>query len=114
MDVSIEDRGSAVLVRVEDTQLGVDSAEQFRSKVSGAIQGHRARLAIDLSKVEVVDSSGLGALVSLLKTVRPSGDVVLFGLRPGVKEVLHVTHLDAVFACEANEAAALATFPQAS
>lgn len=114
MNVAIDTKGAAVVVRVEDSQLGADSAEEFKARVAGAIPADGARLAIDLTRVDFVDSSGLGAIVSLLKTVRPHGGLVLFGLRPGVKEVLRVTHLDAVFPCETTEEAALATFTQTS
>jgi len=114
VNVSIDKKGPAMVVRVLDTQLGADSAEQFKNHVTASIPAADARVAIDLTKVDFVDSSGLGALVSLLKAVRPGGDLVLFGMRPGVKEILRLTHLDAVFPCETTEEAALATFAQAS
>lgn len=114
MNVSIDKKDPAVIVRVLDTQLGADSAEEFKTHVTTNIPADGARVAIDLTKVDFVDSSGLGALVSLLKAVRPAGDLVLFGLRPGVKEILRLTHLDAVFPVETTEEAALATFAQAS
>jgi anti-sigma B factor antagonist len=114
VNVNIDSKGAAVVARVLDAQLGADSAEEFKNKVTAAIPADSARLAIDLTQVDFVDSSGLGALVSLLKAVRPSGDLVLFGMRPGVKEILRLTHLDAVFRCETTEEAALANFAQAS
>jgi anti-sigma B factor antagonist len=113
LNVAIEKKGSIALVRVEDAQIGADTAEEFKSGILDAIEPRGARLAIDLSRVEFIDSSGLGALVSLLKAVRPDGDLVLFGMKSGVREILRLTHLDAVFRCQEDETGALAALPQA-
>jgi anti-sigma B factor antagonist len=61
-----------------------------------------------------MDSSGLGALVSLLKAVRPSGELVLFGLKPSVQEILRLTHLDSVFVAAASEEAAFGLFTRSA
>jgi len=113
VNVAIGRKDPAVVVRVLDTQLGAASAEEFKNHVTTNL-GENAHVAIDLTQVDFVDSSGLGALVSLLKIVRPKGEMVLFGLRPGVKEILRLTYLDAVFPCRTTEEAALATFAQPS
>lgn len=112
MNVAIERKGPVAVVRVEGTQIGADTAEKFRSGILSEIEPKGAKLVIDLSRVDFIDSSGLGALVSLLKAVRPDGDLVLFGMKSGVREILRLTHLDAVFPCQKDEAAALAAFPR--
>jgi anti-sigma B factor antagonist len=76
----------------------------------GQTPRHGARIALDLTRVDFLDSSGLGALVGLLKTVRPTGELILFGLKPSVQEILRLTHLDSVFVSAPNEEAALASF----
>jgi anti-sigma B factor antagonist len=105
--LSTEAHGSVVLVRVDETQILADRAASFRSFLHAAIPAEGGRVGIDLTKVDFLDSSGLGALVSLLKAVRPEGELVLFGVRPSVREILRLTHLDSVFPCETDEAAAL-------
>jgi anti-sigma B factor antagonist len=110
MNITIETKGPVLLARVQSTQVGADTSDEFRSKVIAAIPREGARVALDLSQVEFMDSSGLGALVSLLKAVRPSGELVLFGLKPSVQEILRLTHLDSVFVAVATEDAAIATF----
>jgi anti-sigma B factor antagonist len=106
--LSTEARGSATVVRVDETRILADRAASFRAVLLGCVPESGARLAVDLQKVDFLDSSGLGALVSLLKAVRPDGEFVLFGVRPSLREILRLTHLDAVFPCEADEASALA------
>ena len=114
MKLNVEKKGGVVVARIDETQVGEDVADEFRSSVQAELPETGAQLAIDLSKVDFMDSSGLGVLVSLLKSVRPAGDLVLFGMRPSVAEILRLTHLDSVFTCEAEETAALAHFAAGS
>jgi anti-sigma B factor antagonist len=97
-----------VVLRVDETQVLADRADGFRARLLAAVPPVGGRLAIDLRKVDFLDSSGLGALVTVLKAVRPEGELVLFGLRPSVREILRLTHLDSVFLCQADEAKAIA------
>ena len=53
---------------------------------------------MDMSKVEYIDSSGLGVLVSVLKKVKVSeGKLVLISPKSSVKQILSLTNLDKVF-----------------
>lgn len=108
MNLNIEKRGGVLLARIDEIQVGADVADELRSRIQAELPTTGAQLAVDLTKVDFMDSSGLGVLVSLLKAVRPAGDMVLFGMRPSVAEILRLTHLDSVFTCEKEEAAALA------
>ncbi len=114
MNVTIESKDGMILARVDETQIGADAAEEFKTKILEKLPAEKGRVAIDLSKVEFMDSSGLGALVSLLKTVRPGGELILFGMCPSVQEILRLTHLDSVFRCETDEAAAMAGLTSAA
>lgn len=106
--VTSETHGPVVVLRVDENQVLADRANDFRACMLAAVPATRGRMAIDLGKVDFLDSSGLGALVTVLKAVRPEGDLVLFGLRPSVREILRLTHLDSVFVCESDEARAIA------
>ncbi len=56
-------------------------------------------IVLDLSNVAYMDSSGLGALVSLWVSAKKAGcEVRLVSLSQRVKELLHLTSLDKVFA----------------
>ena len=55
---------------------------------------------IGLNKVDFMDSLGFGVLVSLLKVVCLSGDLVFYGLCLSVVEILSLIYLDVVFSCE--------------
>ena len=68
-----------------------------------------SRLVLDLRELRRVDSSGLSALLSVLKAARAAGgDVVLFAPTAAVVSVLRRTRLDQILEAFDDEAAALA------
>lgn len=53
---------------------------------------------IDMSGVEFIDSAGLVALATALKTATQMGaNLVLMGLRPSARLIFEITQLDRVF-----------------
>lgn len=66
---------------------------------------------IDLSRIEFIDSSGLVALVSGLKTAAEMGTkMVLCGLRPSSRLIFEITQLDRAFAIFENYEAIARSF----
>ena len=62
------------------------------------------RLAVNLSAVRYIDSSGIASLLEVLREARHSKkSFVLFGLTAGVREVLQLTRLTGVFEIHENE-----------
>jgi len=53
-------------------QLDAYSEKQFKTYVDDVLQAHRSSLIIDLSKIDFIDSSGLGALVQIAKQCNES------------------------------------------
>lgn len=104
-------RASDVLIlQPHDTELGADVAEAFRADAFSRIGAEGGKVALDLSTVSFMDSSGLSALVALMKRCRPGGGLVLFGVRPAVLELLTLTRLNSVFPVCASEDEAVAWF----
>lgn len=79
-------------------ELDLHTSPALRDHVLGLIEDGTGFLAIDMSKVEFMDSSSLGALVSCLKRLRErDGRLVLIGATGSPKKVLGLTGLDRVF-----------------
>ena len=57
----------------------------------------RDTILLDLSEVEFLDSSGLGAVVAARKILGSDRTLALAGLQPAVDKVLRLTHMDRVF-----------------
>lgn len=85
------------------------SSRQMRSAILEAINtGNVPRVAINLSEVSYIDSSGIASLVEGLQLARAKKcRLVLFGLQHDAREVLELARLDKVFEIRPTELEAL-------
>ncbi|ROH86954.1 anti-sigma factor antagonist [Pseudomethylobacillus aquaticus] len=81
---------------------------QFKQFFVDAVAAGKTRLVLDLTAVKFMDSSALGAVVAVLKTVGARGDLVLCGATGIVAELFKLTRMDRVFVIVASEADAVA------
>ncbi|HKI30233.1 MAG TPA: STAS domain-containing protein [Actinomycetota bacterium] len=79
-------------------ELDLHTSPPLRDHLLGLIQSGADHLALDLTKVDFMDSSSLGSLVTCLKRVRErDGRLVLVGVGGTPMKVLTLTGLDGVF-----------------
>ncbi|WP_210335432.1 STAS domain-containing protein [Microvirga sp.] len=85
------------LVRLSG-RLDAAAAPQILARLKDAVADGKSRLAVDLSEVSFIDSTGLGTLVSGLKAARKAeGDLRLIAPSPQAQRLLRLTTLDRVF-----------------
>ena len=76
---------------------GVNSIP-FRHEVETLIQQGTVSILVNLENTTFIDSSGLGALVAALKTVRSAGgDLYLCSLNKQVQIIFELTSMDRAF-----------------
>lgn len=80
-----------------DTIIDASSAADFKGQLVSWIQEGNTRLVLDLSFIEFIDSSGLGAIISLLKMLAGTGDICLCGIRDQVMSLFKLTRMDRIF-----------------
>lgn len=85
------------VVRPGAERLTAANAKTFKDEVAHLIESGSAELVIDLSGVRFVDSSGLGALVGLLKKIGYRGDLAVVGLNADVAQMFRICRMDKVF-----------------
>ncbi len=107
MEFNIKDLGEGIAVLALDGRLNMVTATKFREVMISAVAEGHTRIAVDLSKVVFIDSSGLGALIGGLKTARQAGgDLRIAAPNEQVKLVLQLTNMDRVLtAYESAESA---------
>jgi len=94
----IKDEPGHLLILVDVSEANLENAALFRSQVTQLFDRHKKNIIIDLSKVEYIDSSFLGALVAVLKHAMANKlDVVLVDLCKDVYDLLLLIRLDKVF-----------------
>lgn len=100
MQIDVADHNGVTVVRPGGARIDLQVAGEFRTALLQLIESQHRRLVIDLCDVHFVDSSGLGALVSALKTLKllkSDGDVRLANVQPPVVALLEIIRLHRVF-----------------
>jgi anti-sigma B factor antagonist len=73
-------------------------ASQFRQEISDLVEAGADVVLIDFTDVTFMDSSGLGALVLALKTVRAAGSqLVVCSINEQIRILFELTSMDRVF-----------------
>lgn len=87
--------GSSVL-RIEG-ELDALSVVDLRPVISGIGDKRPPHVVVDLSRLRLIDSSGVGAIVALFKVVRAYGGALeVVGVRDQPLAILRLLHLDRV------------------
>jgi anti-anti-sigma factor len=102
---------SGTLIVEVEGQLIVGNRQELKSVIQQALDNGERKLLVDFSKTGYIDSSGLGALVSISKKVREQGgELRLAGLNEDLRSLFELTKLDTLFAIADSPAQALAGF----
>jgi anti-sigma B factor antagonist len=103
--------GSGVTVVKVEGQLIVGNRQELKDLVGAALDKGERRILIDFSQTGYIDSSGLGALVSISKRVREAGgELRLSGLNEDLRSLFELTKLDTLFAIAETPQQSLASF----
>ena len=74
----------SVVVTPRIARIDAKAAPAFRAAALELVRD-RKNVVVMMSRVEAVDSTGLGCLVAMLKAVPPGAQLRLVGLRPAVR-----------------------------
>lgn len=107
MPLEIRRTGGALVIGPGATRLAGVAADAIADDLLALVDAGHERLVLDLSRVSEIDSSGLAALVLVLKRVSPDGALVLLRVREVPWSVFRLTRLDRVFRAYASEEDAL-------
>ena len=84
------------VVRPQGETIDYDTATAFRTEALAAVERGEWRVAVDLTRVRLIDSMGLGAFVAILKKLGPKGALRVFGATPELQnffKLMRVNHL---------------------
>ena len=81
----------------DQTRLDAYVAEDFKRCLVEAVDDGTQHLMIDLTDVQFMDSSGLGATVYCLQRMKENGRIAIAGPQESVSLMLRLTHMDKVF-----------------
>ena len=98
MNSLTEKRGGRTVLTLKEERVDAHNSAELKDRILKVLEEDGKDLVIDLSEVQFIDSSGLGALLSGYKnaSLRSSG-FALAGLQPRVKSMFELTRLHRVF-----------------
>ena len=100
--------GDVLIVKPTKQRLDAQEAGSFKEHMGQRIHAGHRQIVLDLSRVEFIDSSGLGAIVSSLKMLGGNGSLSLCGIRDTIMSMFKLTRMDRVFPMFATAEEALA------
>lgn len=97
MEVSVRIEGQMQVVSILEARIDAAVALDFKETMRTTTASGPETVVLDLSQVNFIDSSGLGAIVATMKYLAPDRKLVLAGLTPAVDKVFRLTRMDSVF-----------------
>ncbi len=97
MQVTRTDQDTETVLKVEGT-LDATTAPELQPMVDALVAERRLSVTIDLSGLKLIDSSGVGVIVSLFKRCRANaGAVRIVGIRDQPRAIFRLLRLDRAF-----------------
>jgi anti-sigma B factor antagonist len=112
MEIDEKKVGDVLVVLPREKRIDASVSTGFKGRMVDWINQGNRRIVLDLSQVDFIDSSGLGAIVSSLKTLGTEGDLVICGIRETVMGLFKITRMNRVFQIFADESEAIKALAQ--
>lgn len=113
MDFVEEKHGDVIVIKSLTDKATVADAQTFKNFMLMKISNGNTKIIFDLSEVDLLDSTFLGAMVVVHRKLTSIGNkLVLCGLNEGVGVLLGLTKLNETFAIYKTKSEAVASFPK--
>ena len=116
MQVNLRHKGSITILDIEGKVIGADALalkdiinQQIQIADSEGEPGEKLNIILNMERVQMMDSSALGVLVTSYTTIRRNeGNIVLLNLGGNVRSLIVMAKLMTIFDCYDTEAEAIA------
>ncbi len=89
--------GRVLVIKPRERRIDAASANAFKTRLKELIQGRERFIVLDLAEVDFIDSTGLGAIVTVLKALGGDGELVICNPRETVSSLFRLTRMNRVF-----------------
>ncbi len=107
MELSTKTVDPVLIMSVNEDRIDAAVAIEFKDAMRAETLAGPKIVVLDLSTVNFIDSSGLGAIVASMKHMGQDRTLALAGLTPTVDKVFRLTRMDTVFSLFATLEGAL-------
>lgn len=94
MEILESKQGNATIIAPQVSRLDASNAAVLKNRFIDLISRDNYLIVLNMSQIDFVDSTGLGALLSGLKSLGNEGKLVLFGVSADVQKLFSITRLD--------------------
>ena len=100
--------GDVLIIQFQFETLDANNAKMVRQMVDPMIQD-RKKVALDMSEVQFIDSSGLGTLLTFYRKVKSvEGNLLLYGMTSQARSLFELVKMDRIFEVVESENDAVA------
>jgi len=111
LKITMSEMDATSIVGLEGRIMLGEESYSLREKLKALVAGGKKNIVLNMSKVEYIDSTGLGTLVASQVSAKAQGaSLKLSNLSVKFTELLQLTRLFTVFEVCNTEAAAVASF----
>ncbi len=110
MEITVREQGGVSVLQING-RLDLASGSQLKEQVKKLLAKNVTSVHLNMSNVEFINSSGLGALVSIMKEIRLfKGRLTMSNLASYVQEIFDITQLSHIFEIFLTEEEALTSY----
>lgn len=81
-----------------DGEIDIYTYPKFKEEILKYFNSRQTDILIDGGKLDYIDSTGLGALISILKNLRDNENkIYLSNVKPNIRKLFSITELDKLF-----------------
>ena len=114
MEIQVRDQDNVAILSLNG-RLDLASGATLKEHLKKLTDKETTQVHLNLAEVEFINSSGLGALVSIMKETRlHKGRLTLSNLASYVQEIFEITQLSHIFEIYPTEEEALASYQPAA
>ncbi len=92
--LNVERKNGALIVHLTG-ELTFANSTAIKEEIKSLMEPDEQRLILEAAQLQLIDSSGVGVVVSLLKRMNGQG-IALAGLQPRVRRVFAITKIDLI------------------
>lgn len=96
--ISVDFQENQMNIKLLVSRLDAANARHFKDKVEESWTGGITTVHVHLEQLDFIDSSGVGALLSVYKKLAsPANNVILYRVKPQVQSILELLRLHRIF-----------------
>lgn len=114
MKLASREVGGVTVVDVIGRLTSTDGSGRLEAQIAELVKDGRTQVVLNLSRLNYMDSSGLGEMIASYTTITKAGGAIrLCETTTRIQDLLSITRLVTVFDCFDTEALAVASFEPA-